>query len=67
MIVPAPREILITKENKFTMDIHNDKADDIVQHQKLERKHYNVDMKRQTVTRSQWDNKKGYNLLILVG
>jgi hypothetical protein len=26
-----------------------------------------VDMKRQTVTRSQWDNKKGYNLLILVG
>jgi hypothetical protein len=41
MIVPAPREILITKENKFTMDIHNDMGDDIVQHQEIERKHYN--------------------------
>jgi hypothetical protein len=45
MIVPAPREILITKENKFTMDIHNDKVDDIVQRQERESKHYNDEYK----------------------
>ncbi|MCI28804.1 hypothetical protein A2U01_0050006, partial [Trifolium medium] len=33
MIEAAPGEILMTKENEFTMDIHHDKADDSVQHQ----------------------------------
>jgi hypothetical protein len=36
MTTPAPREIVFTKENKFTIDIHNDKADKTIQHQELE-------------------------------
>ncbi|MCH79664.1 hypothetical protein A2U01_0000417 [Trifolium medium] len=37
MTTTVPREIRITKENQFTIDIHNnDKADDIVLHQESE-------------------------------